>query len=108
MIICDVQDNNCQFDSEEEHFINNSTSKKNVSGEQTMIVHRNEPSGENMIFEGDVSKNTERSNSSGKAYKRNSKTTIINDPGLKSNQFKRVESTSSYKNLPNFQKNQNP
>lgn len=108
MIICDVQDNNGQFDSEEEHFVNNSTSKKNLSGEQTMIVHRNEPSGENMIFLGDVSKHTERSNSSGKAYKRSSKTTKINDTKPKSDQFKRVESTSSYKNLPNLQKIQNP
>jgi hypothetical protein len=107
VIICDVKDSTEQFRSTTSRISSASNLHENVSEEPTMIVHKNVPSGEMMINLDNESKQSEYSNSPAKAYKQNTKTTVINDPWFNPGQFRRVESTSSYKCLPNLQKNHN-
>lgn len=74
---------------------------ENLSEEGTMIVHKNVPSNENMLQFNDDSKNTEEDTSSEKKFKRNKqKVEIIQEASYTSNNFRRVESTSSFKRLP--------
>lgn len=79
----------------------------NLGQEDTMIVHKNMPSVDMLEFQ-ESSKNTEDCVSSEKVIKvkpRQSidnalKPEVINQPGIQANNFRRVESTSSFKRLP--------
>ncbi len=79
--------------------------QENVSEEHTMIVHKNVPSGDNMINFEEESKQTEESQPSDSVFKRESKISIINDPSLRPEDFRRVELTSSFKRLPKIIEN---
>ena len=77
--------------------------QENVSEEHTMIIHKNVPSVDNMLNFGEDWKQAEELDEPEEEtwkFKRRSKISVINEPYMNVDEFRRVESTSSFKRLP--------